>query len=41
METTAVNFHDAEGAATGAFALKAGDDAGDVAWVEGTDDINL
>lgn len=41
METTAVNFHDETGAATAAFKLKAGDDAGDVAWVEGRDDINL
>ncbi|EDV21714.1 uncharacterized protein TRIADDRAFT_30196 [Trichoplax adhaerens] len=34
METTVVNFHDDSDSAFSHFKLKAGDDAGDVAWLE-------
>eukprot|EP00730_Choanoeca_flexa_P001371 TRINITY_DN10605_c0_g1_i4.p1 TRINITY_DN10605_c0_g1~~TRINITY_DN10605_c0_g1_i4.p1 ORF type:complete len:285 (+),score=60.93 TRINITY_DN10605_c0_g1_i4:70-924(+) len=41
METTAVNFHDETGAAFGDIPLEAGDDAGEVAWMDITPDIKL
>jgi ADP-ribose pyrophosphatase len=34
METTCVNFHDEEGCSFSRFKLRAGDDAGDVAWTK-------
>eukprot|EP00045_Choanoeca_perplexa_P010071 m.100674 g.100674 ORF g.100674 m.100674 type:complete len:128 (+) comp15137_c0_seq4:545-928(+) len=41
METTAVNFHDEDGKTFGEIPLEAGDDAGDVAWVEAKQDMEL
>eukprot|EP00055_Hartaetosiga_balthica_P008564 m.32327 g.32327 ORF g.32327 m.32327 type:complete len:276 (+) comp6376_c0_seq3:45-872(+) len=41
METTAVSFHDEDGALFSAFNLNAGDDAGDVSWVDVQPDMNL
>eukprot|EP00056_Hartaetosiga_gracilis_P004920 m.79570 g.79570 ORF g.79570 m.79570 type:complete len:272 (+) comp11982_c0_seq1:111-926(+) len=41
METTAVNFHDETGETFSAFELKAGDDAGDVSWVDFHPDLKL
>jgi len=41
METIAVNYHDVKGDLTSNFKLAAGDDAGDVAWVEITPELKL
>jgi ADP-ribose pyrophosphatase len=41
METTVVNFHDDKGDVVEKFKLQAGDDAGQVAWVEITPGMNL
>ena len=41
METTVMNFHDDKGDVFGAFALSAGDDAGEVSWVPVTKGMQL
>ena len=41
METVAVNYHDELGEVFGRFQLKAGDDAGDVKWMEVRKDLEL
>eukprot|EP00049_Salpingoeca_infusionum_P002912 m.61248 g.61248 ORF g.61248 m.61248 type:complete len:294 (-) comp11853_c0_seq2:2532-3413(-) len=41
METTVVNFHDEDGTCFQQFALHAGDDAGQVAWVDISRDLKL
>ncbi len=41
METVALNFHDEDGTAFGAFQLHAGDDAGKVKWAEASAGIKL
>ena len=41
METQAVNYHDEEGTSVGKFPLEAGDDAGDVVWMDIGSDAEL
>ena len=41
METTVVNFHDDDGSSFSHFNLQAGDDAGDVAWLEVNHELDL
>lgn len=41
METTAYNFHDADGSTVGKIPLNAGDDAQAVKWMAIADDIQL
>lgn len=41
MESQAMNFHDETGKAFDKFKLKAGDDAGDVAWTEVSGNVDL
>lgn len=41
METIAVNFHDEDGSSVALLPLSAGDDAGDVAWVDISSQLNL
>ncbi|XP_064391626.1 ADP-ribose pyrophosphatase, mitochondrial-like [Halichondria panicea] len=41
METVAMNFHDETGSTFNKIKLKAGDDAGDVCWMEASSKLNL
>lgn len=41
METQAVNYHDDDGKSVGRFPLEAGDDAGDVTWMDIQGDTEL